>query len=79
MDSKLTSGLVSVLLAIIGVAVVAVLVSNHANTGNVLGAGGNALSNFLCVALSPVTGNSCGGGSSLPQLTPNVTSTISYS
>jgi hypothetical protein len=74
MDDKLITGIVSVLLAIVGVAVIAVLVSNKAQTGSVLGAGGNSISNFLCVALSPVTGSQCGGGS----LIPSVSSTISF-
>lgn len=69
----MTEGIVSVILAIIGVAVIAVIVSNKANTSNVLTSGGGAVSNFLCTALSPVTGGSCGGG-----LTPNVTSSINY-
>lgn len=64
---------VSIALAIIGVAVIAVLVSKGANTGNVFGSIGTSISNILCAALSPVTGNSCGGG-----LTPSVNSTISF-
>ncbi len=48
---------VTVLLAIIGVAVLAVLVSNNARTMGVIGTSFNGLSNFLGTATAPVTGN----------------------
>ena len=54
------SGIVTVLLAIIGVAILAVLVSRNAQTANVLTAGGSAFSNILSAAEGPVTGNSLG-------------------
>lgn len=57
---KFADAIVTVLLAIVGVAIVAVLVSNHANTGSVLGAGGSALAQAIGCATSPVTGGSCG-------------------
>lgn len=47
----------AVLLAVIGVAILAVLVSRNANTSGVLQAGGNAFSSILGTAISPVTGN----------------------
>jgi hypothetical protein len=50
-----------VLLAIVGVASLAVLVSKNANTQGVIASTGSAFSNALGVAISPVTG----GGSSL--------------
>lgn len=74
MSDKTITALVTILLAIVGVAVIAVLVSKGAQTGNVFTSAGQAISNMLCVALSPVTGGSCGGGG----LTPNVTSSISF-
>ena len=74
MSDKMITSFVSIANAIIGVAVIAVLVSKGANTGNVFGAIGTSISNMLCTALSPVTGNSCGGGG----LTPSVNSTISF-
>lgn len=55
-----TPAIVSVLLAIIGVAIVAVLVSNNANTVSVIGASGNAFSNDLRCALGPVIGGGQG-------------------
>lgn len=57
--SDAVSSIVTILLAIIGVAIVAVLVSPSAQTGNVLMAGGGAFSNILSSALSPIQG---GGG-----------------
>lgn len=58
MGSDITSSIVTVLLAIIGVAIIAVLVSQSANTSNVLSAGGNAFSSILGAATSPITGGS---------------------
>jgi len=49
--------LVTVLMGIIGVAIVATLVSNKSNTAGVVSAGGNAFSGALGVALSPITGS----------------------
>jgi hypothetical protein len=66
---KLGDSVVTVLLAIVGVAVIAVLVSKQAQTGSVLGAGGTALANAISCAESPVTGGSCG---------TSVTSSISF-
>jgi hypothetical protein len=50
----------SALAAIIGLAIVAVLVSQNAQTGNVLTSGGTALSSVIQAAVSPVTGGSTG-------------------
>jgi hypothetical protein len=69
-DHAITSG-VSIFLAIIGVAIVALIVSAQSRTTTVVGAGGSALKQAICVALSPVTGANCGSLTS-------VTSTISY-
>jgi hypothetical protein len=66
---KVGDAIVTVLLAVVGVAVVAVLVSNNANTGNVLGSSGKAFAQALGCAVSPITGGSCG---------TSVTSSISY-
>lgn len=51
------TSIVTVLLAIIGVAIIAVLVSGSAQTSKVLSAGGSAFSGILGSALSPVTGS----------------------
>jgi hypothetical protein len=85
-SDKLTTAIVSVLLAIIGVAIIALIVSSKANTSSVIGAGGSAFTGSLACALSPVTGGTCGGGSAsltVPTLpttnpVPNVQSTVTY-
>jgi PRD1 phage membrane DNA delivery len=66
---KIGESVITVLLAIVGVAIVAVLVSNNANTGSVLGSSGKAFAQALGCAVSPITGGSCG---------TSVTSSISY-
>lgn len=48
--------IVTILTAIVGVAIIAVLVSRNSQTANVIAAGGNAFSQALGVAVSPVTG-----------------------
>lgn len=53
--------LVTIAVAITGVAILAVLVSKNANTAGVIKAGGSAFSQALAVAVSPVTG----GGNNL--------------
>lgn len=67
-DHAITAG-VSIVLAVIGVAIVALIVSQSATTGSVLRSGSGALQQALCVALSPVNGGSCG---------TSVSSTITY-
>lgn len=61
-----------VFLAVIGVALIAELVSGGAQTGKVLGSGGTALSEMICVATSPITGATC------RSLIPTVNSTITF-
>lgn len=56
MSNELISSVVTVLTAIIGVAIIAVLVSKNANTSGVISAGGSAFSQALGTAISPVTG-----------------------
>lgn len=50
----MVKALVTILTAVIGVAIVATLVSKKANTAGVLSAGGNAFSSILNSALSPM-------------------------
>ena len=64
MGNQLVNSLVTVALAIVGVAIVAVLVSNNANTSAVIGAASQGFSGALGTALSPVTGS--GGMSGFP-------------
>ena len=56
--------------AIVGVAIVAVLVSKNSQTGTVLTSAGTALSTAITAAVSPVTGSSgsFSGGAGLSQL-----------
>jgi hypothetical protein len=56
----MTTHIVAILLAIVGVAIVALLVSNHAQTGSLLGSAGKSFGGALGCALSPVTGQGCG-------------------
>lgn len=62
--NNITESIVTIAVAIIGLATLAVIVSKNANTTGVIGAGGQAFNNALAVAISPVTGSnsSLGGG-----------------
>jgi hypothetical protein len=57
MGNQVVSGMVTVLMAIIGVAIIAALVSNKAQTSQVIGAAASGFGQDLGVALSPVTGS----------------------
>ena len=62
------TAVVSIVMAVIGVAIIAVLVSQQAQTANVLTAGGTAISKVLGSALSPVTGSGGLGGVNLTNV-----------
>lgn len=49
-----------IVVAIVGVALLAVLLSQNANTSNVIGTAGSGFASILSVALSPVTGGNSG-------------------
>jgi PRD1 phage membrane DNA delivery len=73
MDKDLIGSVVTVLTAIVGVAIIAVLVSPQAKTAGVIQSGGNAFSQMLGAAVSPVTGSGFGfggfsGGAGMPSL-----------
>lgn len=53
---------VTIATAIVGVAILAVLVSRNSNTVGVISAAGSAFSGALSVAVSPVTGFTGGSG-----------------
>lgn len=57
MGDQLITSVVTVATAIIGVAIIAVLVSKNANTSGVISAGSSGFSQALSTALSPVTGS----------------------
>lgn len=71
MGDHLITSLVTVATAIIGVAIIAVLVSQRANTSSVIQAAGSAFSGALNAAEGPVTGSGFGGlgglGGGLPS------------
>jgi len=69
MSQHTISTAVSIALALIGLAIVALLVSQQAQTPGVLKASGSSLAQALSCALSPVTGGGCG---------TSVTSTIHF-
>lgn len=54
---KVGENVVVILLAIVGVAVLAVVVSKNSNTTNVIGAISSGFSQSLQAALSPITGS----------------------
>lgn len=56
------TGIVTILTAIIGVAILATLVSKNAQTPQVLTSAGNAMANMLGAATGPVSGRSMMGG-----------------
>jgi hypothetical protein len=51
--------IVAILLAIIGVAVIAIILSGNSQTSSVIGAGGTAFANAIKCAVAPITGGSC--------------------
>lgn len=58
----------SIFVAVIGLAIVAVIVSQRANSAGVISASGSSLAGVIAAAVSPVTG----GGSSAPTAIPNL-------
>ena len=60
MGESLITSATTVILAIVGVAIIALLVSRNAQTGTVISAGSQGLSTGLLSALSPVTGQGTG-------------------
>lgn len=69
MGNQLVNSVVTVAVAIIGLAIVAVLVSRNAQTSNVISSASRGFSQTLQTALSPVTGasNSILGGGGILQ------------
>lgn len=66
MKNELLTSLVTVATAIVGVAILAVLVSKNANTSGVITSAGNAFSEALNAATAPIVGNSFAGGGVQP-------------
>jgi len=59
MDGKFVDGIITVLTAIVGIAVLAVLFSKQANTAGVITAASQGFGGILATAVSPIMG---GGG-----------------
>jgi len=59
---KITEAGVTILMAVVGVAILAVIVSRNSNTSQVLQSFGQAFSGILGTAVSPVTGTGITGG-----------------
>lgn len=66
MSNRIFADLMIVATGIIGLAIVAVVVSNKAQTGTLITDAGKAFSSILGAAVAPVSGSS--GISSLPSL-----------
>lgn len=62
MNDKGIMLITTIVSAIIGLAIVSVLVSGQAQTGTVLTSAGTAFSSLITAAVSPVTGGSSGVG-----------------
>jgi hypothetical protein len=69
MGDHLIASVTSIAVAIVGVAIIAVLVSRNANTSGVIGAAGQAFAGALGAAEAPVTGSSAAGGFGLNTFT----------
>lgn len=65
--NSITESVVTVAIAIVGLASLAVLVSRNARTTEIIEAGGNAFENSLLAAILPVTGGSGFGGGNFRQ------------
>lgn len=68
MSETLITSIVTVLTAIIGVAILAVLVSKQSQTSTVIKAASSGFATDLSAALSPVTGGGFGSGFNLPSI-----------
>lgn len=67
--SQLTDAMITIFTAIVGVAILSVLVSRNSQTGNVLTSFGQMFSNSLSAATAPVTGKASA---------PNVGSSMAF-
>lgn len=69
MGDKLIESLTTIAVAIVGIAIIAVLVSKNADTSGVISASGSAFARDIQAAVSPVSGGTFnfGGGASMPN------------
>lgn len=66
--NELIQGVVNVALAIVGIAIIAVLVSRQANTAGVITAASRGLGSAIGSAVSPVTGGTAFGSAGVGYL-----------
>jgi hypothetical protein len=64
--------IVTIAVAIVGVAILAVLFSKKANTAGVIQAAGTAFSGALNAATSPITGSTSGSQFQMPMIGGNL-------
>lgn len=57
MRDDILGSIVTILVAVVGVATLAVILSKNSNTANVVTSGGNAFAKILGAATGPVTGS----------------------
>jgi hypothetical protein len=70
MGDKLIESVTTIAVAIVGIAIIAVLVSGQAKTGSIITAGATGFATDIAAAVSPVTGGGTfnyGGGANLPN------------
>lgn len=65
--NQLTEAVVTILTAIVGVAILALLISPKSRTSQVIQASASAFSNSLATAMTPVTGESVNIDTSYPN------------
>jgi PRD1 phage membrane DNA delivery len=58
MSEQLFSSVTTILIALVGLGIIATLVSRNANTAGIISSGGSAFSRALTAAEGPVLGNS---------------------
>jgi hypothetical protein len=62
MGDQIVSGVVTIATAVVGIAIIAVLVSNSANTSGVINSATSGFANDIKAAVSPVSGGGFGSG-----------------
>ncbi len=68
--NSITESIVTVASLIVGVAILALIVSRRSNTAGVIQAAASGFGNALNVAVSPVTGATFGGSLAYPSASP---------
>lgn len=66
--NSITEALVTVATLVVGVAMLALIVSRRSNTAGVIQSAASGFGNVLNVAVSPVTGGNIGGNLAYPSM-----------